>query len=152
MVFENIRKKLKFGKKPNKRLAVFVDGPNILRKEFSVDLQVVKKSLAPFGQIKVGKVFLNQFASQKLVEACNNQGFESIVTVGDVDVAMAVDATEAIFNNTIDVIVWVTRDSDYLPSIVKAKRYGKDTIVVLVDEAAAAALKNTADYVIVLKK
>lgn len=152
MVFEGFKKRLKFGGKAGKRLAVFVDGPNILRKEFSVDLKDVKKSLAPFGQIKVGKVFLNQFASQKLVEACNNQGFESIVTVGDVDVAMAVDATEAIFNTNIDSIVWVTRDSDYLPSIVKAKKYGKDAIVVLVDESAAAALKNTADFVIVLKK
>jgi uncharacterized protein (TIGR00288 family) len=132
-------------------LAVFVDGPNILRKEFSIDLQEVKKALQPFGIIKVGKVFLNQFASQKLVEACVNQGFESIVTVGDVDVAMAVDATETIFNSAIDSIVWVTRDSDFLPSVVKAKRYGKETIVVLVDESAAAALKNTADILIVLK-
>lgn len=39
-----------------------------------------------------------------------------------------------------------------MPAIVKAKRYGKETIVVLVDEAAAAALKNTADTVIVLGK
>jgi len=152
MVLEGIKRKLKMGPKPKKRLAVFVDGPNILRKEFSVDLQDVKKALAAFGQIKVGKVFLNQFASQKLVEACNNQGFETIITVGDVDVAMAVDATEACFNTIIDTIVWVTRDSDFLPSVVKAKRYGKETIAVIVEEASAAALKNTVDYVIVLKK
>ncbi|HIH21926.1 MAG: TIGR00288 family NYN domain-containing protein [Candidatus Diapherotrites archaeon] len=153
MVLDNLKKRLHLGSgKPGKRLAVFVDGPNILRKEFSIDLREVKKSLAPFGQIKVGRVFLNQFASQKLVEACNNQGFESIITVGDVDVAMAVDATETIFNPMIDGIVWVTRDSDFLPSLIKAKRYGKDTIVVLVDESAAAALKNSADFVVVLKK
>jgi len=133
-----------------KNLAVMVDGPNILRKELGIDLGDIKKALQKHGNLKIAKVFLNQFASNKLVEAVVNEGFESIITVGDIDVAMSVDATEAIFNNTIQSIVFVTRDSDFLPAIVKAKRYGKETIVVLVDEAAAAALKNTADTVIVL--
>ncbi len=134
------------------RLAVFVDGPNILRKELKIDLQSIKKAVEPFGTIKVGKVFLNQFASNKLIEAVANQGFEPIITVGDVDVSMSVDATEAIFNPIIDKIVLVTRDSDFLPAVVKAKRYGKETIVVLAEEGSAAALKNTADVVIVLEK
>ncbi|MFH1663799.1 MAG: TIGR00288 family NYN domain-containing protein [archaeon] len=142
-----------FGKKESaKNIAVFVDGPNILRKELNVDLDEIKKSLEKFGKIKIGKVFLNQYASDKLVEAVVNQGFESIITVGDVDVYMAVDATETIFNNSIQLIAFVTRDSDFLPVLVKAKRYGKDTIVVLAEEASAAALKNTADHVIVLGK
>ena len=146
-------KRIKLPKREKKkRLAVFVDGPNMLRKEFSIDLQDIKKALLPIGTIKLGRVFLNQFASNKLVEACVNQGFETIVSVGDVDVAMAVDATEASFSQFVDTIVWVTRDSDFLPSVVKAKKLGKETIVVLVDEASAAALKNTADIVIVLGK
>ncbi len=133
-----------------KNIAVFVDGPNILRKELNIDLEEIKKSLEKFGQVKIGKVFLNQYASDKLVEAVVNQGFESIITVGDVDVYMAVDATETIFNDSIQSIAFVTRDSDFLPVLVKAKRYGKDTIVILAEEASAAALKNTADHVIVL--
>lgn len=150
-LLEGVKKKLRLGqKKPKKRLAVFVDGPNILRKEFHIDLKDIKKAVQPLGTIKVGRIFLNQFASNKLVEACVNQGFESIITVGDVDVAMAVDATEAVFNPVVDSIVWVTRDSDFLPSVVKAKKYGKETVVVLIDEGSAAALKNTADKVIVL--
>jgi uncharacterized protein (TIGR00288 family) len=139
-------------KEKEKNIAVFVDGPNILRKELNVDLEEIKKALLKFGSIKIGKVFLNQYASDKLVEAVVNQGFESIITVGDVDVFMAVDATETIFNNSIQSIAFVTRDSDFLPVLVKAKRYGKDTIVVLAEEASAAALKNTADHVIVLGK
>lgn len=133
-----------------KNLAVMVDGPNILRKELGIDLSDIKKVLQKHGNLKIAKVFLNQFASNKLVEAVVNEGFESVITVGDVDVAMSVDATEAIFNSNIQSIAFVTRDADFLPAIVKAKRYGKETIVVLVDEAAAAALKNTADTVIIL--
>ncbi|PJA16144.1 MAG: TIGR00288 family protein [Candidatus Diapherotrites archaeon CG_4_10_14_0_2_um_filter_31_5] len=139
-------------KETEKNIAVFVDGPNILRKELNIDLDEVKKSLGKFGKVKIGKVFLNQYASDKLVEAVVNQGFEPIITVGDVDVYMAVDATETIFNNSIQSIAFVTRDSDFLPVLVKAKRYGKDTIVILAEEASAAALKNTADHVIVLGK
>ena len=65
---------------------------------------------------------------------------------------MAADAVEAIYNPAINSIAFVTRDSDFLPAIVKAKRSGKETIVVLVDEASAASLKNNADHVVVLKK
>ncbi len=137
-------------KAEEKALAVYVDGPNILRKELGIDLMEVKKALSKYGQIKIGKVFLNQYASNKLVEAVVNQGFESVITVGDIDVSMAVDATEAIFNDSISGIAFVTRDSDFLPAVIKAKRFGKDTIVILAEEASAAALKNTADTVIVM--
>ncbi len=152
-MFEGVRKRLgRVSVEKQKNIAVFVDGPNILRKEFSIDLAEVKKILSKFGKIKIGRVFLNQYASNKLVEAVVNQGFESIITVGDIDVSMAADAVEAIYNPAINSIAFVTRDSDFLPAIVKAKRNGKDTIVMLVDEASAASLKNNADHVILLKK
>ncbi|MDO8634153.1 MAG: TIGR00288 family NYN domain-containing protein [archaeon] len=153
-MFEKMRNKLRAASRADKpkNMAVFVDGPNILRKEFNIDLSQVKRSVSKFGKIKIGRVFLNQYASTKLVEAVVNQGFESIITVGDIDVSMAADAVEAIYNPAIDAIVFVTRDSDFLPAIVKAKRNGKETIVVLVEEASAASLKNNADHVVFLKK
>jgi len=152
LVLDKVKKRIgaAVGKRKEKNLAVFVDGPNILRKELGIDLKEVKKMLQKHGNLKVAKVFLNQFASNKLVEAVVNQGFESIITVGDIDVAMAVEATETCFNKSIHTIAFVTRDSDFLPVIVKAKGMGKETIVVLAEEASAAALKNTADQVIVV--
>lgn len=154
MVLESVRKTFSriVKKKGARNLAVFVDGPNILRKELNINLGEVKKILQKFGNIKIGRVFLNQYASNKLVEAVVNQGFESIITVGDIDVSMAADAVEAIYNNNINAIAFVTRDSDFLPAIVKAKRAGKETIVVLAEESSAVALKNNADHVVILKK
>ena len=153
-MFEKLKAKLRKGAKNGKKknLAVFIDGPNILRKELGIDLKDIREVLSNFGEIKIGKVFLNQYASNKLVEAVVNQGFESVITVGDIDVAMAADVVESLFNKTINAIAFVTRDSDFLPAVVKAKRYGKDTIVILAEEASAAALKNTADHVIFLGK
>lgn len=152
-MFEKMKERFSLGKpKAEKNIALFVDGPNILRRELNVNLAEVKNLIMKFGKIKIGRVFLNQYASDKLVEAVVNQGFESIITVGDIDVYMAADAVEAIYNPHIDAIAFVTRDSDFLPAIVKAKRNGKDTIVVVAEESSAVALKNNADHVIVLSK
>jgi uncharacterized protein (TIGR00288 family) len=134
-----------------KKAAVFVDGPNLLRKEFGIDLETIKKEASKFGSIKIGKVYLNQFASNKLVEAVVNQGFEPIITTTDVDVAMACDATEIVFNSEIDVMIFATRDSDFLPALIKAKNKGKETVAMMAEEMSASALKNTADKVVILK-
>ncbi len=150
-MLESLKKKL-IKKREKKNLAVFVDGPNILRKELKINLQEISQVLKNLGKIKIARTYLNQYATDKLVEACVNEGFEPIIVVGDVDVYMAVDATEACFNANIDTIVFVTRDSDFLPALIKAKRNGKETVVVLVEEASAVALKNTADRVIILQK
>ena len=78
-----------------------------------------------------------------------NQGFEPVVvTSDDVDAPMAAEAMEAVFNSHIDIIALMTRDADFQLVISKAKKYGKGTIVVG-SEPFAAALKNTADVVII---
>ncbi len=151
-VFEKFVGKLARAKKESRNLAVFIDGPNILRKDLNIDLRDISRQLGKFGKVKIGKVFLNQYANDKLLEAVVNQGYESIIAVGDIDVTMATEATEAIFNPTIDAIAFVTRDSDFLPAIIKAKRYGKDTIVLMAEEASAASLKNHADNVVIIGK
>jgi uncharacterized protein (TIGR00288 family) len=133
-------------------IAIFVDGPNILRKQFNIDLSKIKSFLKKNGDIKLARVYLDQYATDKLMEAVVNIGFETIITVGDVDVAMAVDATDTVHNKEIDTIVFITRDSDYLPAILKAKKHGKRTIVFLIEEGSATALKNTVDQVVFIDK
>ncbi len=127
-----------------------MDGPNILRKEFNVNLFDMKKKLQPYGQVKVGKVFLDQYAPDKLIEAVTNQGFEPIITSTDVDVTMAVEAIELVYNPSIDVIALMTRDADFQPVLQKAKLRGKETIVLGVEPGFSTALKNTADEVIII--
>ncbi len=148
-LFFDKNKSAKLSRRNN--IAVFIDGPNILRKEFNIDLSKVKNQLLEEGAIKIARVFLDQYATDKLIEAVVNLGFETKITVGDVDVSMAVDATEVSFNKEIDIVAFVTRDSDYLPAILKAKQQGKKTIVFLKDEGSAIALKNTVDKVVFIK-
>ncbi len=146
--------KRKFGKpkkKDLKSIAFFVDGPNMLRREFDFDLGKIKKRLEPFGRMAVGKVFLNQYAPEKLIEAIINQGFEPVViSTDDVDAPMAAEAMDSVYNPNIDVIALMTRDADFQTVLHKAKAHGKETVVVG-SEPFAAALKNTADHIIMIR-
>lgn len=139
-----------FGKK-RPDIALLVDGPNILRKAFSIDLAAVKKELTKYGNIRVARIYLDQYASEKLIEAVVNQGFETVTTTGDVDVTMAIDAMELTLDPNIDVVALMTRDTDYRPVLVKARAKGKKTMIVATDVAFSAALRNTADTVIIFK-
>jgi len=143
--------KLKELLKKKNKLAVFVDGPNVLRKDINLSLHEIKENLKAVGLIKICRVYLNQNAPSKLIEAAINEGYEVITTPSDVDVCMAVDATSAIYNPSINVIVLVTRDSDFHFVLKKAKEMGKATIVFGAKENFSSALRNTADEAILVE-
>ncbi len=139
-----------FGKeKPD--IALLVDGPNILRKQFNIDMVAIRKEAGKHGNIKIAKIYLDQYASDKLIEAMVNQGFDTETTTGDVDVTMAIEAMEYVLDPGIDMIALMTRDIDYRPVLIKARAKGKKTMIIATDVAFSAALKNTADLIIIYK-
>ncbi len=132
-------------------IGLLVDGPNVLRKEFNVNLEEIRDVLKEYGNVKIGRVFLNQYASDKLVEAIENNGFEPIICSSDVDVRLAVEGMEIVYNPNIDTMALVTRDADFKPLLNKANEHGKETIIFGVEPGFSAALRNSADYVIILE-
>ena len=134
------------------RVALFVDGPNMIRKEFSINLKDLRGRLEKYGRLTIGKVFLNQYASEKLIEAVSNEGLEVHIALGDpeqktdVDVIVAVHAMEAIFNPDIDVIALATRDADFLALVQKAKEKGKIVVLISSKKGMAVSLANAADH------
>ncbi|MEM4165962.1 MAG: TIGR00288 family NYN domain-containing protein [Candidatus Bilamarchaeaceae archaeon] len=139
-----------FGKKNN--IVLLVDGPNTIRKAFHLDLKEIKKEIGKYGEIRTAKVYLDQYASDKLIEAMVNQGFKVVITTGDVDVTMAIEGMEYVLDPNVNIIAFMTRDTDYLPLLHKAKERGKKTIIIATDFAFSAALRNTADIVILFKE
>jgi len=137
------------------RVALFVDGPNMLRKEFMIDLRELKKRVQKYGRITISRVYLNQFAPEKLIEAIINEGFESVMILAeaeeeksDVDVALAVGAVEAAMTkDDIDIVAIATRDADFLPVVQKIKEYGKIAVVLGAEPGFSSSLQNAADYV-----
>ena len=151
--FDSIRNYLGSKKEKGRRkIALLVDGPNMLRKEFQTNLEEIRDVLKDYGSIKIGRVFLNQYASDKLVEAIETQGFEPIICTSDVDVRLAVEGMELVFSPVIDTIALVTRDADFKPLLAKANEHGKETILFGAEPGLSIALKNSADYVIILKE
>lgn len=138
------------GNSEGKNVGLLVDGPNMLRKEFGFNLDTVREIIEEYGNIRVGKVFLNQYASDKLIEAVVNQGFSPIVVAGETDVHLAVEAFELIHNPNIDIIAIMTRDVDFFPLISIAKENGKKTIVIGAEPGFSVALQKSADNAIVL--
>jgi len=139
-----------FGNK-TPQIALFVDGPNVIRKQLSVDLREVKRKVAEHGNIRFARIYLDQYASDKLIEAMVNQGFEPIITTGDVDVTLAVEATEQIVNPDVDIVAIMSRDTDFIPVLNKIKEHGKNNIIIGVEPGFSVALKNTADQLIMVK-
>ncbi len=141
------------------RIALLIDGPNLLRKEFSIDLNKIRLKTMEHGRIAVARVFLNQFAPVKLVEAVANQGFEPVIGMGgtkedqtDVDVYLSVAAMDAAYNKNIDVIALGTRDADFLPVVQRVKEMGKKVVVMGQNPGFSKGLQRAADVVIDLRK
>lgn len=150
--FNSIVKYLSTKKETDRRrIGLLVDGPNVLRKEFNVNLEEIRDVLKEYGNVKIGRVFLNQYASDKLVEAIENNGFEPIICSSDVDVRLAVEGMELVYNPTIDTIALVTRDADFKPLLSKANEHGKETIIFGVEPGFSTALRNSSDYVVILE-
>ncbi|AFL95905.1 hypothetical protein CL1_1708 [Thermococcus cleftensis] len=141
-----MRRKISRGRK----IALLIDGPNILRKEFGIKLEDIVEALEGLGDLRVAKVVLNQYAPQGLIEAISNQGFDTIVVSGETGVKLAVEAMREIYNPNIDAIALATRNAEFLPVILKAKEKGKETIVLGIEPGFSAALKHAADYTIIL--
>lgn len=143
------------GQPKEKNVALYVDGPNLLRSEFKIDLEKMRKKVRKYGRIMMAKVFLNQFASEKLIEAVASQGFEPIIEVGgekndqksDVDATMGASVMEGVFNPNVDIIAIATRDADFMPVVLKVKEHGKEAIVVGINPGFSISLKNVADHV-----
>jgi uncharacterized protein (TIGR00288 family) len=128
------------------RVGLFVDGPNMLRDEFDVDLDEVRTIGESYGPLAVTRLYLDENASPGLIQAGEARGFEVVTTSGDVDVRLAVDATEAVATDRIDVLMIGSRDTDFKPAIEVAARSGVTTVALAPGEHGRSdALQNAAD-------
>lgn len=132
------------GDSDRRRVALLVDGPNLLRDEFDVNFEDVRAASNP----DVARVYLDHRAPSGLVEAVETNGMEPVVTSGDVDVRLAVDATAYALEG-FDIVI-ATRDADFKPALERANAEGARTTVVGVSDCFSSALESVADEVVFL--
>ena len=127
------------------RVGVFVDGPNVFREEFDVDLDEIRDTADEEGRLGVKRLYLDEGAPPELIRAAEARGFEVTVTSGDVDVKLAVDMTEFVASGELDTIIVVSRDTDFKPAVEVANRHGLRTVAVAPGEHGRSdALANAA--------
>lgn len=112
------------------RVALFVDGPNVLRGEFDVDLDDVREAARAAGRPVALRLYLDEHATPGLIQAAEARGFEVVVTSGDVDVKLAVDLTRYAVEGRADVIAIASRDTDFKPALEVANAYGLRTLAI----------------------
>jgi len=131
-------------------VALFVDGPNVLREEFDVDLDDVRETAAAAGRLAVTRLYVDEHATPELMQAAEARGYDVRVTSGDVDVKLAVDATELVVGG-VDVLAVASRDTDFKPVLETAARRGVRTLAIAPGEHGRSdALRNAADDAVVL--
>jgi uncharacterized protein (TIGR00288 family) len=130
---------------------LIIDGSTLGVKEYGAMVNKVKNLLEDLGVTKVAKVILNQQNSQEEnVKLVTHQGYSPIVVPGEVDVQVALEATEMAFNKKLDSVVFLTTNPNILPALIKAKELGKETILLRTPEKSNEALENAADIVVLL--
>ena len=135
------------------RVGLFVDGPNVLREEFDVDLDEVRAVAAGEGRVAIARLYLDEHAPPELVQAAEARGFEVVTTSGDVDVRLAVDATAAAAEEALDVLVVVSRDTDFKPVLERAAAQGVETVAVAPGtHGRSDALRNAAQRAVTLEE
>ena len=140
----------RFGSTP--RVGLFVDGPNMLRDEFDVDLDELRETAAANGSLAITRLYLDENASSGLIQAGEAHGFDVRVTSGDVDVKLAVDATAAIHDADLDFLAVASRDTDFKPVLEMANRAGIATLAIAPGEhGRSEALVRAADDAVVLE-
>lgn len=135
-----------------KRVGIFVDGPNVFREEFDVDLDELRGLAREEGTVAVARVYVDANAGSGLIQAAEARGFEVVTTSGDVDVKLAVEAVEAIVAERIDTVIVVSRDTDFKPVLETAGKRGLRTVAVAPGtHGRSDALRNAAHHEITLE-
>ena len=134
------------------RVGIYVDGPNVFRSEFDVDLDELRAIARGEGVVAVSRVYVDENASAGLIQAAEARGFEVATTSGDVDVRLAVDAVEATAAGRLDTLVVVSRDTDFKPVVETAAKRGVRTVAVAPGQHGRSdALRNAANAEITLE-
>ena len=140
-----------FGRFRRPHAALLVDGPNVLREEFDVDLDDLREEAAEYGRLGVTRLYLDEHATPGLIQAAEARGFDVRVTSGDVDVALAVDATGLVAEGAVDPLVIASRDMDFKPVLEFAGRSGVKTVAIAPgSHGRSDALPNAADEAVVV--
>lgn len=134
-------------------VGIYIDGPNVFRDEFDTNLDEIREIAESHGTVSVARVYLDEHATPGLIQAAEAHGYEVVVTSGDVDVRLAVDATAGTVEERLDTVVIVSRDTDFKPVVEFAASRGVTTVAVAPGaHGRSDALRKAAQHAVTLEE
>jgi uncharacterized protein (TIGR00288 family) len=96
----------------------------------------------------VAKVYLNERASNKLLEAIINSGFTPVVTTHDVHLLMTIEGMDLVLGDTTKLLAVFSRHARIAPLLRRARETGVETLAIGFEPGFSVAVKNAADHVL----
>lgn len=138
--------KKKLSKK--KKIGLFVEGGPFLKGSNLEELKLISEPLEELGSLRVFKIFFDHSINEEIMDWIVNAGFSPIMLSGDVDVHIAIEALEIIFEDKADIIAIVANNPNYIPVLNFAREEGIETIVITDSKSKDKSLENFADILI----
>lgn len=135
-----------------KKVALLIDGPNILDEDSEERvLKDIREITMEIGDLRVVKVILNQYSTDRFVEEVSNQGFEPIVVSGETGVRLSIEAMRYMYKPYIDIIAIATTNHEFLTIFNRARGLGKETMLISTGDVEES-LNNASDYVATIEQ
>ena len=131
-----------------KKIGLFVEGGPFLKGSNLEELKLISEPLEELGSLRVFKIFFDHSINEEIMDWIVNAGFSPIMLSGDVDVHIAIEALEIIFEDKADIIAIVANNPNYIPVLNFAREEGIETIVITDSKSKDKSLENFADILI----
>lgn len=107
-------------------IGIFIDGENISSKEYKYILEDIRK----YGRISISNIYLDWTENQSWIDISKNFGIQPIQShkirgKNSIDLKIAVDIMETIYEKNIDLFCILTTDSDFCHIVQKLKSKNK---------------------------
>jgi uncharacterized protein (TIGR00288 family) len=133
-------------RKKKKAMALLVDSS--ISSGLSEIISKLRPILEEIGDIKIGKVVILQKQAVEFSKIIAQEGFIPVIVHDDLDIHVALETMEFIYNEKIETLAIVTENEDLLLLLSRARELGKEVILLYTSEKVNRGLQHAADIVL----
>ena len=129
-----------------KNVALLVD--STIATPFAPLLSQLRPLIEEIGRIKIAKIVLLQQQALECSKEIAQEGFLPVIVHDDIDVHVALEAMELIYNEKLQSLAIATENEKFLPLFSRARELGKEVILLQATGNISRGLQNAADLVL----
>lgn len=133
-------------RKKKNAMALLVDSS--VSSGLSEIISKLRPMLEEIGDIKIGKVVILQKQAVEFTKVIAEEGFIPVIVHDDLDIHLALEAMELIYNEKIKILAIVTENENLLLLLSRARELGKEVILLYTSDKVNRGLQLAADVVL----